>query len=144
MLNRAICVLIFPLMISACTTQAPSRDQVWETIEGCGGDERCAFATLAADEYNKLAGKPLGNGISVRGAQTDGTVLSLDVNVPERIKTEPTRDGRTAEQELAYSMRKDLCGDRNTRRFFEIGGKLVLSTYLPSGERFSRSQLESC
>ncbi|MCA0905475.1 hypothetical protein LCM27_03600 [Ruegeria marisrubri] len=144
MIFRATSALIVLFTFAACTPQGPSRDEVWEIIEGCDGNERCAFATLATNEYNKIAGKPLGHGISVRGAKTDGKVVSLAVNVPERIKSEPTRDGRTAEQQLAYSVKKDLCGKKTTRRFFEIGGELEFSTYLPSGERFSKSTVDSC
>lgn len=144
LIYRATSALFVLLTFAACTPQGPSRDDVWETIERCDGNERCAFATLVTDEYNRLAGKPLGRGISVRGAETDGTTVSLAVNVPDAIKSAPTTGGRTADEELTRSVQRNLCGDKNTRRFFEIGGKLEFSTYLPNGERFSKSAVTSC
>ena len=142
-------VLIFPIV--ACAPAQPTldepqitRNELWKTIEGCGGQELCSFATLTASEYNKSAGRPTRDGFSIRGATTDGRVVSVGMNVPDTIRNEPARNGRTVEQQIADALRKDLCGTRDTRRFFDLGGELRLSIYVPSGELFSKNSISSC
>ncbi|MBO9412243.1 MULTISPECIES: hypothetical protein [unclassified Ruegeria] len=144
MIVRAIATLSLLATVGACASKGPSRDEIWSTIEGCDGNELCSFATLIAEEYGKLVGKSLGQGISVKSAETDGKIVDLAFYVPDRIKNVPTTGGRTPSEELTISAKKNLCSDPNTRRFFEIGGAMNFSTYLSSGERFSNSTITSC
>lgn len=138
--------LILPvfLFMAACSSEEISQDEVWAVVEGCNGNELCTYATLAAAEYNKLAGRPPRQGIAIRSATTDGQRVSVEVNVPDRIKSDPVRAGWTADEELAEAVRKDLCSRKATRRFFELGGEFQISTYLPSGKQFSNSLIQSC
>lgn len=143
--QRAGVAFAFALAISACASETtPNRDEVWQTIEGCDGNELCSFATLATDEYNKQASKPGRNGYSIRGAETDGRVVSVALNIPASFKDEPVRAGRTVQQQMTDAIRTDLCRKRTTRRFFDLGGEFRLSTYLPSGEQFSKNNITSC
>lgn len=141
---RPIPTLIWLISVAACAPQGPSRDEVWKTIEECDGNELCSFSTLIADEYGKLIGKSLGQGITVKSAATDGKAVDLAFNVPDRVANFPTRPGRTLSEELTDSARKNLCADPNTRRFFEIGGVMNFSTYLQSGKLLSKSSVSSC
>lgn len=144
MIRRAGAALILTLSMAACATETLDHDEQWEAIEGCGGEELCSYATVATAIFNKQVGKPGRKGVSTRGATTDGKVVSVDVGVPNSIKSIPTRGGRTGSQQLMEGVRKDLCSGRRTRRFFDLGGGFQFSLYLPSGEKFSTETIESC
>lgn len=144
MIIRVTLAFVLSATLLACTPQGPSRDEVWETIEGCDGDELCSFANVIAKGYSSQIGKPLGRGVSVKSADTDGEAVNISFIVPEKLKNAPTSGGRTPSEQFAVSVARNLCSDPNTRRFFEIGGKLNLSTFFANGEEFSDSTIKSC
>ena len=144
MFYRAATVLITFFSIAACTPQGPSNEEIQQAVNDCGGVQRCVIATLVTREYQGAVGQPLGQGVSIKGAETDGRVISLAIVLPERVTSEPVRDGKTPEQQLEQAFRDDLCGDPNTKRFFDMGGELVVTSYLPSGARFAKSTVDAC
>ncbi|QOL80044.1 hypothetical protein [Pseudooceanicola spongiae] len=144
MLYRAKFALLLSLSLAACAPARPSHQEVWNTIEGCDGKELCSLANLATSEFNKRAGKPARGGVSIRGATTDGRVVAVKVNIPDSIKNEPVRGGQTVADQLADYVQKDICRKKDIRRFIGLGGELQLSTFLPSGERFSENSIKSC
>ena len=117
---------------------------MWNTIEGCDGKELCSVANLATSQFNKRAGKPASGGVSIRGATTDGRVVAVKINIPDSIKNEPVRGGKNAAQQLSDHVEKDICSQKEIRRFVGLGGELQFSTYLSSGELFSERSVKSC
>ncbi|MEO9651216.1 MAG: hypothetical protein ABJ360_07770 [Roseobacter sp.] len=132
------------LFVSACTTETHDSYEVWETIEGCKGNELCTYTTLMVDEFNKLAAEPPRRGVSLRDVETDGKVVSIAVDIPESAKNELDGSKRTPDQQVTEILQKEVCSAKTARRFLEIGGQLQLYTYLPSGELFSKSTIKSC
>lgn len=94
--------------------------------------------------YSSRIGKPLGQGVSVTSAETDGKAVDLTFIVPEKLKNAPTSGGRSPSEQFAYSSVKNLCSDPNTRRFFDLGGVLNISTFFASGSKFADSTIRSC
>lgn len=144
MLARTGFALVLSLPLLACASNTPSQDEIWKQIEGCDGKELCSTASLATLHLNKQAGRTFSGGVKLRGAKTDGKIVSVGLDVPARIANEPVRNGRTVQQQLGDLLRDAMCGNKDVERFLSIGGEIRTLIYVPSGEKLSENVVRSC
>ncbi len=148
MKTQVLLASVLAMVCAACTTETAVNeadlDAFWQASEQCNGVELCTYATLFTSEYKRMSREPVSSGVSVRRAQTDGKTVSIEYAVPEQIKSEPIPSGQTPDEFITANLQSRACSVRIGKRFFSVGGTMVVTLVLPSGERFSRSTIDAC
>lgn len=149
MLSRFLGITTASFVLIGCAQPSvkPSEDEIWAAVQKCGGDEVCSKAEIVTLAVNKQPGKNFGQGVAIRGAQTDGRTVSIGIDIPAHIAIAPNKRGRTPEQQLADIVDEKFCSEDNIRRFIDVGGA-VEAVFYPtsgsSGEPFSRHTVDEC
>lgn len=132
------------LFLMGCAGGTTSSERLAQARLGCNGDDACSVAKYVELAMNEQRGKDFGAGVKFRGAKADQRVLLVALDVPNKIKNEPVRNGLTIRQQIQAALKTGLCKDGDIEEFYSLGGEIHLITFLPSGAQFSKTIIKSC
>jgi hypothetical protein len=135
--------------VAACTPAPSSKITPAErqaALAQCDGSVPCTVAILVADKMNSQKGRDFGGGVVLRGTKAQGNTLIVGADVPQLVTAQGTINGQSYRSYLNGKFVEGLCrgGGADIRRFFDLGGKVRLIAYLPSGEVYLDRTATSC
>ncbi|MFY0617040.1 hypothetical protein [Shimia sp.] len=159
-MHRFFATLCLVALVAACndtptskpTNKAwdmPSRAESLAIHESCKGDILCYFPKSLEQIGDLNTGRNMGGGAVLRDIKAHGSKTFVRWDVPQNMIKDLDEYGfpigkRSYEASLKEYLKNNYCGEQNSRAYFAAGGQIILETYLPSGERFSRSVASSC
>lgn len=127
----------------------PSRPESAALFESCNGAILCYFPKSLEKIGDLNTGRKMGGGAVLRDIKAKGSQTIVRWDVPQDMTKDLDKYGfpigkQGYEAYLKEHLKNNYCGDPNSRAYFAAGGQIILETYLPSGERFTRSLANSC
>lgn len=159
-MRRFLAIFSFVALVAACSETPsskpsnkawvmPSRAESLALHESCKGDILCYFPKSLEQIGDLNAGRNMGGGAVLRDIKAQGNRTMVRWDVSEKMPKELDENGfpiskQSYEAYLSEYLKNNYCGVQNSRAYFAAGGRIILETYLPSGERFTRSVADGC
>ncbi|MGR3637611.1 MAG: hypothetical protein ACU0BK_17025 [Shimia sp.] len=127
----------------------PSKEVSDAIYENCNESPTCAFPKWLAKLGDLNEGRNMGSGAVLRDITANGRQALISWDISRDTTKIADANGVPVSKEsyeafLVDYLKNNHCRTPFGRSFFAAGGILVLESYLPSGERYSRCTAKSC